>query len=171
MKILFVAPIGSIHSQRWIKYFIDKGYDINILSTDNASDIEIDRENIYHIPLTGLRIPILKYFSRFKALLKKIKKMINDLEPDIIHAHCVNIYAYAFAKTSFHPYIVTPWGSDILLFPEKSLKRKHIVKYVIKNSDMLTCDATHLKEKIIQFGAEPEKVKIIYFLEIISCLF
>ena len=163
MRILFVAPLDSIHTQRWITYFADKGYEVNVLGIDNASDVKLNNVNTYAISLTGIRIPLLKYFTRYKDLLRQITKIINDLNPDIIHAHWVDLYAYAIIKADFHPFIVTPWGSDILVFPKKSLKMRYIVKYVIKKADVLTCDADHFKKEIIQLGAKPGKVQIIYF--------
>ena len=38
-----------------------------------------------------------------------------------------------------------------------------MVKYALKRADCVTCDAEHIKEPLIELGADPKKIKLIYF--------
>jgi len=63
------------------------------------------------------------------------------------------------ALSGFHPFLSMPYGSDILIEPERSLVRKMIIKYAIEKADMITCDCEIVKDKIIQMtGFEENKI-------------
>lgn len=43
------------------------------------------------------------------------------MEPDILHAHYVTNYGLFGALCNFNPFVITAWGSDILIVPESRL--------------------------------------------------
>jgi L-malate glycosyltransferase len=64
--------------------------------------------------------------------------------------------------TGFHPCVVTAWGSEVLI-AAKSRMMKPLVKWVFRRSDLITCDAEHMRQAMIQLGIDREKIRIIYF--------
>jgi L-malate glycosyltransferase len=62
----------------------------------------------------------------------------------------------------FHPCVVTAWGSEVLI-AAKSRMMKPLVKWVFRRSDLITCDAEHMRQAMIQLGIDREKIRIIYF--------
>jgi glycosyltransferase involved in cell wall biosynthesis len=66
------------------------------------------------------------------------------------------------AYANFHPYVLTAWGSDILVDPS-SIYKKFAIKYALKRADLITCDSQHLKENMIKLGTVGQKINIIYF--------
>ncbi len=163
MRLLFICAIGSIHAQRWVKYFADSGHEVHVLAIDKEKEVALEGVKIHIIPITGIRFPVLEYLTRYRGYLKNLKTFISDLKPDVIHVHQMTYQAYVFSKCNFHPFVLTAWGSDILIRPKKSPLFKYMTKKVIKGADIITCDADHMKDELIRLGAEPEKVKLIYF--------
>jgi len=158
MKLCFLASANSIHSFRWIKYFANKGHEVYWLSLgkDLNPEYRIPKVKFYLIkkfPLKPLR-PLF-YLSSVKKILKKIN-------PDVFHVHYVWIDGMIGALSGFHPFILTAWGSDILVVG-KNFLAKPLIKFALRKADLITCDAEHMKEAMIKLGAKPEKIKIIYF--------
>ena len=60
-KILFIAPLNSIHSVRWINYFSQNGYEIHVIDSafSPSQNHELSGVNIYQLPITGTKIPII----------------------------------------------------------------------------------------------------------------
>jgi L-malate glycosyltransferase len=163
MKILFFAPIASIHSKRWIQYFVDKGYEIHVLVTDNEKNIDIPNACLHYLVENPSRIRLIRYIWKFTVLFSKIRALVREINPDIIHLHWLAIHGYAVAKIGFHPLVATPWGSDLLVVPKKHAIYRYIVKYIIKRSDIFTCDAEHMKEVLVGYGATKKNVHLINF--------
>ena len=92
----------------------------------------------------------LKLSSRLKTVAK-IKKLIQEYAPSIIHIHQVNSYAYyslLAARKSLVPKILTAWGSDILLSPKNSFLLKKMVQFNLRHADFLTSDSEFMAEEI-----------------------
>jgi hypothetical protein len=64
------------------------------------------------------------------------------------------------AGTGFHPLFVTPWGSDLLVLPKESIKRKFLAKSVVNRGDVFTTDAIHVKKELSKWGVNPENIHI-----------
>ncbi len=88
--------------------------------------------------------------------------MIKKIRPDILHAHYAGTYGLVGALSGFHPYVVTAWGSDVLL-TRKSFIKRPLVKYVLTKADLITCDAEHMVNTVLNWGINKEKIRIIYF--------
>jgi L-malate glycosyltransferase len=156
MKLCFLASANSIHSYRWIKYFADKGNEIHWISLQKN---EFD-------DLKNVKFYLLKqYPTKFLDIILNaipVKKLIKEIKPDILHAHYAGVNGILGALSGFHPFVLTAWGSDILV-AGKNFLMKPLIKLALKRADLITCDAEHMKEAMIKLGVNPEKIKIIYF--------
>jgi len=107
-----------------------------------------------------VKLPVLVKSATFPlkmASIYRIKALIKKIEPNVLHAHYVTNYGLFGALCNFEPFVITAWGSDVLVVPESrliSMIKKHIA---------ITCDAKHVKEAIERLGVHPEKIKLIYF--------
>ena len=83
--------------------------------------------------VTGTRLTKLKYLSA----LPKLKKLIDEFKPHIIHAHYATSYGLLGALTGFHPFIISLWGSDVFDFPGKSILYQNIFQFVLNRADSI----------------------------------
>lgn len=150
MKICFLAGANSIHSKKWIKYFAERGHKIHWISLTPSTEGDIK----------NVKLHIIKGNLLFKAIY--IKKLIKKINPDILHAHYAGINGIIGAFSNFHPFILTAWGSDVLIAPKSKIK-KPLIKFALNKADLITCDADHMKEAIMRLGLKSSKIKIIYF--------
>jgi glycosyltransferase involved in cell wall biosynthesis len=83
-----------------------------------------------------------------------------------VHAHYVTNYGLFGALCNFRPFVITAWGSDVLIVPEARLIstiKLLVARYTLKKADAATCDASHMKEAMVKLGISAEKVNIIFF--------
>lgn len=164
MKICYIASPGSTgHTERWVKYFADIGHEVHLISSSNPFNGGIDNVKLHWLKRFGPRMRVVNYLVNSAPLLLQFKRLIRNINPDIIHAQSIMDTTLLGAFSGFHPFVVTPWGSDVLVAPQKSKISRGIVKYVLKRADLITCDAEHIKGPLIKFGADPQKINLIYF--------
>ena len=156
MKFCFIAGANSIHSSKWITYFAKMGHEVHWISLTPQTEMQaVENITLYHFDT-------LSRFSLFRLYVRNIKSLIQQIQPDILHAHYAGMNGLLGAMSGFHPYIVTAWGSDVL-FAGKSRVRRPFVKYILNKADLITCDAIHMKDAMVQLGIAPQKIEIIYF--------
>ncbi len=153
MKILFIAMASSAHTIKWVNYFRDTGYDIMLVSF-YPSD-EIKGLDFRHIPCWN------KNFAIFK--IAKVKRLIKQFKPDIIHAHFATSCGLVAALTGFHPYVLSVWGDDILEFPRRSPIHKWVVKKAIMDADYVTATSNMLAKKTKVLIKSKKKIQVIPF--------
>ncbi|MCU0652670.1 MAG: glycosyltransferase family 4 protein [Candidatus Pacebacteria bacterium] len=156
MKLCFLAGADSIHSYRWIKYFADKGHQVSWLTlTPNRFG-----------SISNTEIKIFRNFAVKEANaalnVAPVKAAINRIAPDVFHAHYAGINGIIGALSGFHPFVLTAWGSDILITAQLAAFRP-VIKAVLERADVITCDAEMVKKELINLGVPSQKIKIIYF--------
>jgi glycosyltransferase involved in cell wall biosynthesis len=141
MKKLLIIGSNSIHVYNYINLVKDY-FDEIILITNKKREgtdvktIELD----FHLKLS----------SRVRTVAK-IKNLIQEYAPSIIHIHQVNSYAYyslISARKSLVPKILTAWGSDILLSPKKNYLLKKMVQFNLRHADFFTSDSEFMAEEM-----------------------
>jgi len=156
MKLCFLAGANSIHSKRWIIYFAERGHQVYWLSLGIRIDEVINNTKFF----------LLKkfFFKPLRPLFYTIclKKILSEIKPNILHVHQVWIDGVIGALSGFHPLVITPWGSDVLIGPKSKLK-KPLIKFALKKADLITCDGENTKTAIMNLGIPSQKIEIICF--------
>jgi len=153
MKVLYASDADSIHDQRFLEKFVEAGYKTHVV-TFSKNPIRVRGITYHNLPLE------IRGYSPKSALRMArgyffLKKVLQKVKPDVLHGGWVQKYGYLCALANYHPFILMPWGSDILIDPKKSSLIKSITKFTIKNADWITCDAEYVKNKIIEMTGYP----------------
>ncbi|HKA45812.1 MAG TPA: glycosyltransferase [Burkholderiales bacterium] len=156
MRLCFLATGDSVHSYRWIRFFADRGHETHWLSlTDCAYP---PHERIHFERLGRGKGRTLELAGQ--AL--RIRKIVRSIRPDIVHAHYAGSYGLLGLIAGVRPFVVTAWGSDILV-AGKQWGKSSLIRAVLSHADLITCDAHHIAEAIRRLGAAPEKIQIVHF--------
>jgi len=164
IRIAFLADGESVHTKKWVGYFAEKGYDVHLITfaTYHGARSRVK-------PINGVKIHELRHFGRFTTnfafplMIWKTWKVVKEISPDILHAHYVLHYGSFGALTGFEPFVVTAWGSDILIGPRESAMKRYLVSYTLKKANLITCDGEHIMELIERMGVISEKIRLIHF--------
>lgn len=155
MKICYLGDAASPHIMKFVEHFANAGHEIYIISLRNA---KCPNATVYQIPR---RTP----FEDVDYLLGLlwVKKTIASINPDILHAHFLTSFGLLGALAGHHPFVVSAWGTDLLVTPKKSLIHKRLLKFTLRKADLVFADAGFMKEEMLQYNVSPEKILICPF--------
>lgn len=133
MKICYLADINSAHTIKWCEYFKNKGYDIHVISLSNG---DYPGVTVHSLQIDANVSKRNDSFAKFEYIKKinRVKNILKELRPDILHAHYASSYGLLGALSNYKPYVLSLWGSDILLFPKEGFIQKRIIKYNLKKA-------------------------------------
>jgi len=160
MKICYLATASSRATKRWVEYFANKGHEIDLITfsyVNKAIRVPIPEKtykNMKNVKLHKIRKRI--YLDPIS--IYKIRKIINKIKPDILHAHQVTPYGVYGALSGFHPFIASPWGSDIATLPERSKILKFFVNFTLRRADLVNFYDKPTKERLIELGCDEQKL-------------
>jgi len=152
MRICYLAPANSVHTRKWVGYFSRKGHDVHLVSFHPG---EAEGCKVYHFR-SSRKFCYLLYVPLIKALVRKIK-------PQIIHAHYVSSYGLVGACLGFRPFLISAWGSDVVDFPRRSWLHRWLVRYSLRQADMITATSRMLSGTLSGLAPQNGKVFVVPF--------
>ncbi len=167
MKVLVIGTC-SPHVANHISRIKDGDIIIEVIS--NGKNYFEEKEKIHLVDFS-----LLKFWNLF-ITVSRIRKIIQEFNPDVIHIHQANsvaFYALLANKKIKKSTILTAWGSDVLLNPKKSLLLKWMVKFNLRHAQFFSSDSTFMAEEmqrlvpekklditICNFGVAPIKINV-----------
>ena len=86
---------------------------------------------------------------------------VGAIRPDLVHAGWVQSTGWATALSGFHPFVLIPWGSDILVWPRRSRRDHRKARRALRAADLVACDAGTVREAIVGIsGLDPEGIPV-----------
>lgn len=161
-KILIIGP-SSTHVSRFIELIKDLFDEIVFVGEDYLKADDSIRQHRVNFRSTRP--------AEINRNYNKLRSIINGENPTITHIHLVNRVAYMASRILSREkrlHVVTTWGSDVLVVPQKSTIYRSMVKRVLKYADFITADSRDMMAHISQltsnkntglvyFGVEPLK--------------
>lgn len=158
MKKILLVGSNSIHCKRYFSGVIASNtYNVAIITNQLMDEF------------VGLAQWALNFGLHNLKAATQIRHIITELNPDIIHIHQANSYAWhtlrAVAKLKVRPQIIlTTWGSDVLILPNESKLMHKMVRYNLRNADIITSDSLFMSSKISQLiSPSTKKIHTINF--------
>ncbi len=154
IKVILFGYGDSVHTIRWVKGLAKRGFTITVITLGEEPIAGIETINL----------PVGRSRSRgYFRHLGKIKKLVNKLRPDLIHAHYSTGFGLWGYYSKFHPYLISVWGSDIIGFPDNFIKRIFLRK-ILTSADFITATSNYLKKQTLRLYPQLEsKISIIPF--------
>ncbi|MCK4427441.1 MAG: glycosyltransferase [candidate division Zixibacteria bacterium] len=152
MKICYLAPANSVHTQKWVDYLNQNGHEMHLISFHPG---RIKGAKVYH----------LKSFAKFCYLLylPVVKMLVKKIRPQIVHAHFVSSYGLVGACLGFHPLLISVWGADVIDFPKRSWLHRCLVRYSLNKADVITATSQMLSRAVVGFVGKNNKTFVVPF--------
>ena len=157
MRLCFCADARSIHTLRWVEAFAS-GNEIDLISFDYP-DLRDGTVTPASYAPTGARLHLVpRTLPRLVTTPAVVRDLIRRLEPDLVHAHYATQYGFCAAFAGVHPLVVTCWGKDILIDPERRIFRS-MIRYALAHADLVTVDGRNYAPRLrTEFGVPDERV-------------
>ena len=97
------------------------------------------------------------YSFRSYQSLPHFTKTLHAIKPDVVHAGWVQSSGMLTALSDFHPFLLMPWGSDILRTPDRSADDMSMTQLALAKADMITCDCETVKRRISAISGYPDE--------------
>jgi len=155
MKVLILGDASNPHIIKWANALYLSGIKIIIFSlrkgiTSNFCEgIEIiSFDSLQKITfLTNAAIPKILYLKA----IPKIRTLIKEKKPDIVHAHYASSYGLLGAILNFHPLVISVWGGDVIDFPETSIIHRWIFKYSLMKADSVMTTSQFMAQLLVKY--------------------
>lgn len=177
LKICVFANLNSIHTKRWIEFFLLQGHSVyaikfheekppegysEMISGGNFRIITVPSEKYYKPPLDKI-IKILNKISlgKFSVILKIqfLYHIKRKYQFDIVHGHYLVQTSYWAVRMNHHPCSVSAWGSDIIAVKVGS-KENDSLRKIFNKTDIVQTGDNAGKERLIELGCPPDKIYI-----------
>ena len=157
MNLLLLSDANSIHTQKWVFSLVKRGFNLRLFSLFKPNKPVYKLYNnlgvkIYSADLRqkvwNLRNPNISKVL-YISTLSKLKRIVKEFSPDIIHAHYASSYGILSYLLQFKPTIISVWGSDLYDFPNRNIFNKWILMKVIKSADSVCSTSNAMREIIL----------------------
>jgi L-malate glycosyltransferase len=150
MKLCYLADANSIHTIKWVEYFSSMDYEVHLISMNKATYNYKENVKLYTIepPFSSK----LSYFF----IINKIKKIVNTINPDILHSHYASSYGLFGRMCNFHPFIISVWGSDIYQFPKSNKVNFFLMEYILAGADKICSTSEDMAKETRKYCTEKD---------------
>ena len=153
LTLAYLSIGRHIHTERWLTWFARRGHRVHLLTVQPG-------------PMPGVTVHDITSTGGPKALryaksLRKVKDILNVLNPDLLHTHFLTGYGYWGHFSGRKPHLLTVWGDDVYVTPFESPIKKWLANQVLRGADYVTGDSRDIIEACIKLGARPGRTEVI----------
>jgi L-malate glycosyltransferase len=179
LRIAVLGDLEGPHTRSWLEVFVERGHDVHAISFYPPSR-DIWGVKVYvlrpsRIPAkTTQRTPresrspgrvvpasAARLIHAFRYWNAGLRRALGEIRPDVFHAHYVVEHGFYGSFAGFKPYVVSAWGSDLLVDSYKQTGRL-IARRTLARADLLTANDASLIRRARELGLPPERGVVIH---------
>ena len=138
-------------------WFAERDHDVHIL-VGTAAPIQPglhERIRVHRYPrFRPVRLPVVSSLQGRGAL----RRALEEIRPDIVHAHYLVGHGWQARLAGRHPYVVSPWGSDLFVAPRRSLRARIWNRATLRAADLVTVNSPYMGRVAVASGAHADRV-------------
>jgi L-malate glycosyltransferase len=165
MRILFISPCNGIgaHEEKFLAALSERGYQTRVF----AYHYTRMQDRLAALPGVTVEFVPLRIAGKVQRalsfhMLPRLKRTIREFKPDVIHSGNSWNDSFLAGLTGFHPLLVMPYGSDVLLDPERFRMLDWFNRIAFRAADWVTVDAERVKDTVIRrYHYPPAKITVI----------
>ena len=155
MKILYFSKDYTPHDYRFLSSLAETGHEVHFLRLERRKTQFEDRPippQIHQVRWYGGRKPFA--WRDAPVLLMDLRRILRQLQPDLVHAGPVQSAAFLAALAGVQPLVTMSWGSDLLVDADLMPKRTRLT---LNRSSLLFADCQAVRNKAAEFGFPAER--------------
>ena len=176
LRIAVLADFDGPHARAWVRWFIARGHDVHIVSyyppriaVEGATHhslraghgqpdaaLRTVRRGATRVPRGPARIAHALRYRR-----AGLRRALQRIDPDVVHAHYIVEHGFYGAVSLMRPYVVTAWGSDALVEPQRDPISRMIARWTVRRADLVTSNNRYMAQRIVQLGAPASNVEVV----------
>lgn len=161
MRVLYFTRDYTPHDHRFLTSLAESGNEVFCLRLERRGQQLEDRslpQSIRQVRWQGGQRPFR--WKELPVLLGALKRLLREIQPEVLHAGPIQTVAFLGALSGFHPLVTMSWGSDLLKDAERNQAYRWITRYTLSRSAVLVGDCQAVREKAVSFGYPAERTFI-----------
>ena len=154
MRICFIAAGTFTHIGSYLDYFNQAGHEVHFVSLSPSPKRSVQTYNLG----IGKKYSETQGKWKYPISMLRVRKILNKIKPDIIHAHYATSAGLTALVSGFHPSVVTVHGSDLTV-GIKSMIWRPILKKIFNYADCINVVSDDLSEMVLSLGIDKRKIK------------
>ncbi|MGQ0632313.1 MAG: glycosyltransferase [Sporichthyaceae bacterium] len=169
MRIALLAPANNVHTHKWLDFYDRRGIDVFAISLEShreSGGFTRPRVRTAYLPLSLGPVKV-DHKAAYLATIPRLRRLLDQADPDLVHAHYVSSYGLLGALANRHPYVVSVWGSDIYDFPAGGPAQRRMVTFALGRADAVCSTSQAMADEtnkytdapiaITPFGVDPHQ--------------
>jgi glycosyltransferase involved in cell wall biosynthesis len=149
VRLAFLSIGRHIHTERWIRWFAERGHDCHLLTVQPG-------------PVEGVAVHDINAPAGLKPLryawsLATVRRLLRRLQPDLLNTHFLTGYGYWGHYSGVHPNVLTVWGDDVYVTPFENPLKNRLARAALRSCDALTGDSADILAVAETLGADPDR--------------
>lgn len=124
MKIAILGNASSIHVVRWANGLANRNLTVHVISAHKRSAEMASEVNVHEL---RVKAPL-----GYVAAAPQLRKLLKSIQPEILNAHYATGYGLLARLSGYKPLLLSVWGSDIYLFPNKTFAHRALLRGNLK---------------------------------------
>lgn len=159
MRICYFADGNSVHTLRWMRFFIEKGHEMHLISFAEVSEERSEALSAMRVKYHGHTGNVyFKKFWRSFGDLRFVKAVLRAEKIEILHSHYLGTNAWYGAMSGFHPHVITIMGGGDVTGPgwkpDGSVQAKWLTPYALRNADHLTSWSAFMADVVRPYSGD-----------------
>ncbi|HWC28558.1 MAG TPA: glycosyltransferase, partial [Dehalococcoidia bacterium] len=109
---------------------------------------------------SALPTSLQRYLQAWRYRRAGLRRVLDEIQPDVFHAHYAVEHGF-YGAVGYHPYVVSAWGSDLLVESHKTVGRR-IARTALHAADLVTGNDASLVKRAIELGVPSEKTAVVH---------
>lgn len=149
MRLAFLSIGRHIHTERWIRWFSERGHECHLLTVQPGP--------VEGVTVHDITSSVGPKSLRYALSLVKVRRLLKQIRPDLLNTHFLTGYGYWGRFSGFHPNVLTVWGDDVYVTPFENGLKNRLARMALADCDALTGDSTDILAMADGLGADPDR--------------
>lgn len=155
MRICYIATGAFWFIDCYLEYFTAKGHEVFFIALSPSPERIAP---VYDVSLPG-DYSAWKGKWKYPVSMLKIKNILKEIKPDLVHTHYATSGGLAGLIANFHPSITTVHGSDLTVGMRSPVWR-FLLKRIFNRTDCVNVVSEDLKSMAVSLGISTEKIEV-----------
>lgn len=166
MRICYFADGRSVHTKRWISYFVKNGHEMHLISFK-----PMDERETREMESLGVRchgdvgdFHLKKFWLTLKDL-QKVRRILKREKIDILHSHFLGTNTWFGTLSFFKPHIVTVMGGDVkgeTWQPNGNIQEKMLTPMALEKADVVTAWSNNIGKIVSRYRTKTPAYEMIH---------
>lgn len=158
MRLCVIGETGSIHMQRWLRFFVGRGHEVHVVTVVPPEPESIPGVTVHPVPRRpGARGPAQAL--DYARMILGVRKAVRAVGPDLVNVMFVTDFGLFGALSGVRPLALTPWGSDVLRHPFQKRFWSMINSFAVRRADLLVSNSRHMRTTLVdKLGADGGRI-------------